>query len=100
MYTLNAYFVFGSNFELFLQNPPQLICLHQILFCLQQASSGEPPSPVCGGQLAPPPPSGGPDKVEAQIEGRDAHITHHPASLSSAMPGLEVSGCVLGRLRI
>ena len=68
------------------------------MFC--QAGSGEPPSPGCGGQLAPPPPSGGPVKVEAQIEGRDAHVAHRPASLSSAMPGLVVGGCVLGRLRI
>ncbi|XP_047740813.1 zinc finger protein 142-like [Hyalella azteca] len=54
----------------------------------EQASSGEPPSPECGGQLAPPPPSGGPDELETQIEARDANVAHRSASLSSAMPGL------------
>ncbi|XP_047738585.1 zinc finger protein 84-like [Hyalella azteca] len=97
-----------------------------------QAGSGEPPSPGCGGQLAPPsssaasssslrpkvvaanikieplyeeedisvkdepididelappPASGWPDKMEAQIEAREAHVAHRPASLSSTMPG-------------
>ncbi|XP_047736510.1 zinc finger protein 425-like, partial [Hyalella azteca] len=97
-----------------------------------QAGSREPPSPGCGGQLAPPspsaasgsslspkvvaanikieplyeeedisvkdepididelappPPSGWPDKMEAQIEAREAHVAHRPASLSSTMPG-------------